>query len=340
MDTEIGRLLTTLGSEVTSRTNVIFVGDNGTHGSATEPPFVAGHAKGTVYEGGINVPLIVSGPAVGSPGREKPALVSCVDLFATSLELCGVDADVPGVKTDSVSFVRHLTAPGQPPSRSTVYSEVFFPGFKGQAAIRDARHKLIRDFDVEPPQDALFDLLVDPFEQNNLHAGTMTPAQIAALAALNATMNAIRDQSATITRYGNGECPGSRGNPAIGWSGLPELGATYTISLQRGAASSPAVLLLGLSNTAWGALPLPFPLSVIGGGPSCFIQASGEAQIVLPTNATGQASIQITVPSVYTLVSVPFYHSWLTIDPAAPANPLGITSSDGAVARFGNPTSI
>jgi len=92
MDTEIGRLLTSLGSSTLARTNVIFLGDNGTAGRTTEPPFQSNHAKFTVYEGGINVPLIVSGPAVASPGREEKALVCTVDLFHTIAELHGLNA--------------------------------------------------------------------------------------------------------------------------------------------------------------------------------------------------------------------------------------------------------
>ncbi|MHC4910748.1 MAG: sulfatase-like hydrolase/transferase, partial [Planctomycetota bacterium] len=64
MDTEIGRLLDSIDPEVLSDTLVIFVGDNGTHPAATTPPFNPAHAKASIFEGGINVPLIVSGRGV------------------------------------------------------------------------------------------------------------------------------------------------------------------------------------------------------------------------------------------------------------------------------------
>ena len=61
MDAELGRLLTGIGAALTN-TTVFFVADNGTPKEVTEPPFFPSHAKGTVFEGGVNVPLIVSGP--------------------------------------------------------------------------------------------------------------------------------------------------------------------------------------------------------------------------------------------------------------------------------------
>jgi arylsulfatase A-like enzyme len=89
MDTEIGRLLGSLGPALLGRTEVLILGDNGTPQEVSEPPFAPSHAKKTPFEGGVNVPLVVAGPSVGAPGREEAALVHAVDVFATVLELCG-----------------------------------------------------------------------------------------------------------------------------------------------------------------------------------------------------------------------------------------------------------
>jgi arylsulfatase A-like enzyme len=159
LDTELGRLLTHVNFD---RTTVLFLGDNGTDQSASEAPFLPEHAKGTMYEGGLNVPLIVAGSGV-APG-ENTALVHAVDFFATVAELAGV----PGTTQDSISMVPYLA--GDPtPRREYVYSERFKPNGPGpytvyDQAVRGLRYKLIRRVDGEE----LYDLMTDPFERNDL----------------------------------------------------------------------------------------------------------------------------------------------------------------------------
>jgi arylsulfatase A-like enzyme len=131
---------------------------------ASEAPFLAGHAKGSVFEGGVNVPFIVRGPGVAT--AECAALVSGVDLLATFAELAGV----PAPMTDSVSMVDCFADPSVAP-RETVYAESFSPNFgvlpfaEHDRAIRNARYKLIRRTGMA---DSFYDLLFDPFETANL----------------------------------------------------------------------------------------------------------------------------------------------------------------------------
>lgn len=175
MDTEIGRLVAGLGPAA-ANTTIIFVGDNGTPGQVVESPYVSTKAKGTVFEGGVNVPLIVRGPRVVAPGREVAGLVSVVDLFATIGELFGINArsvvpvDVP---LDSVSLVPYLTNAAQAGLRQTVFTEVFTGDVPqaGSSAIRDERYKLIRVNGVEQ----FYDLQQDPFETQNLAPATLSP---------------------------------------------------------------------------------------------------------------------------------------------------------------------
>ena len=60
------------------------------------PPFEPSHAKLTPYEGGVNVPLIISGPAVTNRGHSN-GLVNTTDLLATTIELAGYQLDVYSV---------------------------------------------------------------------------------------------------------------------------------------------------------------------------------------------------------------------------------------------------
>lgn len=198
VDKEIGRMLAQLGEDL-KHTNVIFLGDNGTPGQVAQAPFSRSRSKGSLFEGGINVPLIVAGPAVGEPQRESAALVGAVDLYATVAELCGVDVAVSAPADhhiDGVSFVPHLREPGHAPVRSTVFTELFQgdrPNERSTAAIRDARYKLIRRYrGTLAPKDRFFDLEQDPFEQRDLGRRDKTKAQAAALKALQAEIDRLR----------------------------------------------------------------------------------------------------------------------------------------------------
>jgi hypothetical protein len=90
-------------------------------------------AKGTLYEGGIHVPLIASGYRVGR--GESAALVNTTDVFATVAELAGVDlaATLPGVVLDSVSFAPCLEDPGLE-LRDSIFAEYFSLNGPGQPA--------------------------------------------------------------------------------------------------------------------------------------------------------------------------------------------------------------
>ncbi|MEE8468333.1 MAG: sulfatase-like hydrolase/transferase, partial [Planctomycetota bacterium] len=69
LDHELGRLLREMDPEVLARTTLLVVGDNGTQGVANEPPWDRQRGKGTLFEGGIHVPLIVAGAGVGERAR-------------------------------------------------------------------------------------------------------------------------------------------------------------------------------------------------------------------------------------------------------------------------------
>ena len=170
MDTLIGRVLDGIPADVMRNTYVIFLGDNGTARSATPPaPRVRGRMKGTVYEGGVNVPLIITGPSI-EPGRVVSPLGHVVDLFATIIELAGGDSrDVVPRDTviDSVSFAPYLFADTPPVRRTWVMAES-----ARATAIRDATHKLI----INPDDEEFYNLAEDPLELSPLELGDLTDA--------------------------------------------------------------------------------------------------------------------------------------------------------------------
>ena len=125
----------------------------------------------TLYEGGIHVPLIISGPAVANPNRTNDTPVNAVDLFATILEMAGssVAAAVPtNVTIDSKSLMGQLT--GTNTVFRLAYAEEFGTNVAASAggrALRDDRYKLIRFNDG---RDEFFDLQTDPTELTNLNS--------------------------------------------------------------------------------------------------------------------------------------------------------------------------
>lgn len=168
-DHELRRLVAKIRESSQGPLFVILLADNGTAAPLAqgEPGacFDPARSKGTVYEAGVRVPLLVWGPGV-QPGTTD-ALVEVTDLFATIAEL----ADVPGSAEDSISLVPYLE--GFTGSlRSSIYAETFVPNglpftpTDHRRAIRDARYKLIRR---TGSGDELYDLVNDPCETSNLY---------------------------------------------------------------------------------------------------------------------------------------------------------------------------
>jgi arylsulfatase A-like enzyme len=212
MDTELGRLLAGLGPALND-TTVIFLGDNGTPGEVAVAPVQPWKAKKTLYQGGVLVPLIVSGPGVSAVGGTCDALVNTTDVYATVAQLCGFQAAqaLPlGYQSDSVSFAPYLTDPGLPSQRRFAYAEFFTPNGPGPyiveaRAIRDRRYKLVRTSLSLPPYDELFfDLKFDPWENRNLLLkANPGPDMVRAYRRLNRELNNLLEGlvSPGLTQY-------------------------------------------------------------------------------------------------------------------------------------------
>jgi arylsulfatase B len=166
MDTEIGRLLDSLPDEVRANTYVIFLGDNGSTREAVTAPFDSARAKGTIYQGGVNVPFIITGPGIEG-GRVSDAILNSVDIYATLLDLASISLDTAlprDVNFDSVSFAPLLHDPEAQPLRDFAYADLFAPERTTLRTIRTESYKLLVIGDVEE----LYNLDEDPYEHNNL----------------------------------------------------------------------------------------------------------------------------------------------------------------------------
>ncbi|WP_408032185.1 sulfatase-like hydrolase/transferase [Tenacibaculum xiamenense] len=163
MDYQIGRLLSSLSAEERDNTTIIVLGDNGTPNQAAQSPYASNKAKGTLYQGGINTPMIVSGAQVSRTGSDHN-IVSSTDLFATIAEIAG------GATTeinDSKSFKSLLSLGNQ--TREFQYSEKN-NDTTDSWTISNGSFKLVVNANGEKE---FFNLTNDPYEQENLLEGTL-----------------------------------------------------------------------------------------------------------------------------------------------------------------------
>ena len=185
MDSEIGRLLEVVDLD---NTVVIFMGDNGTPLAVSS--FARGEAKGSLQEGGVHVPMFAWGAGVES-GVRSDALVGTIDVFATALDLAGVDLGSPDVGLpviDSISFAGVLDGSSSG-ERTLMLSEHFGADVRdnqGGATIRDEQYKL-----TSLSNGSLFlsDLVADPNGETRIGSNEGTAEERAAFERLSAALN-------------------------------------------------------------------------------------------------------------------------------------------------------
>ena len=146
----------------TARTLVFFFSDNGGHipSGALNAPLRG--MKGTLHEGGIRVPFVVSWPGRLPAGKTYHHPVVSLDAFASALAAAGVAVPTDR-KFDGVDIVPHLAGEiGSPPHQRLLWR------LRGKDfAVREGPWKLIQP-DGQPPQ--LYDLASDTPEAHNLAA--------------------------------------------------------------------------------------------------------------------------------------------------------------------------
>jgi len=345
MDTEMGRLFATLGTAVMDNTNVIFLGDNGTPIGLSEPPFNPARGKTTPYEEGLGIPFIVAGPAVAGLPREEARLVSTVDVFATTLDMAGVLEDVPSFNVvDGISLMPYLQSATSPTLRDYIFSDrwrgdrwpdpITDPSGFGRATIRNDRYKLIDRNNTT--NDEFYDLLLDPFEQNNL-LGLLNAQEQAAYNYLKTTSDNLRVAPEQVFPYGSNNCVGSNGvMPSLSISGAPDVGTIYTILLHNAAPNCIALRVDGTSELEENGLPLPIDLTAIGAAPGCLLEHSSQQMVVAGvTSATGNASSSILVPNNPALIGFGLYHSYAVVGDLAPGATFPVVMSGATAVLIG-----
>lgn len=183
LDEAMGRVLAAVGRNADPANTMVIVTTD--HGAAFPG------AKGTLYEPGTGVALLVRPPRSwgAAPARYR-GLVSHLDIAPTLLEVAGAP---PPAHLEGQSLVPALT--GAPPDadRFLVTQKTYHDGYDPIRAVRSLRHSYVRNLVPGPrlrlsrdlaesptalgmddahlaprPREELYDLAGDPFERVNL----------------------------------------------------------------------------------------------------------------------------------------------------------------------------
>ena len=184
VDTQVGLLLDTLRDTGLERETLVVLTTD--HGIAMPG------AKSTLYDTGIGTALVMRWPGVVPAARRVDALLSNVDLFPTLLAATGLAAPAT---VQGRSFWPLLVG-GEYTAHDAVYAEkTYHDAYDPKRAIRTGQYKYIRNFEPGPdlvlpadiaagpsapavaprtqrprPEEELYDLEADPWEQTNLAA--------------------------------------------------------------------------------------------------------------------------------------------------------------------------
>ncbi|CAL2075630.1 sulfatase-like hydrolase/transferase [Tenacibaculum sp. 190524A02b] len=165
LDYYIGELLNNMDQATRDNTVIIFIGDNGTPNGVARY-FPSGHGKTSMYEGGLRVPMIISGKGVTRKGKLESGLAQVNDIYATTVELLG--KDLQGGIYNSYSLADALTTENTI-TRPYIYSDYIDNGVE-YWAIRNNTYKLIENENG----GAEFYNVVNDLEENNNLIGLLT----------------------------------------------------------------------------------------------------------------------------------------------------------------------
>ena len=149
MDRSVGRIMAILKQLGLDRYTMVMVSsDNGSTYKigGYDPDFFKGtgsfrSAKGSVYEGGIRVPLIVRWTGRIKPGRTTDHGAALQDVLPTLLEAAGAVRRIPA-GIDGLSYLPTLLGTGRQPEHEYLYME--FPAYGGQQMVRLGNWKSVR----------------------------------------------------------------------------------------------------------------------------------------------------------------------------------------------------
>ena len=179
LDKDVGRIMALVKAlGLDDNTIVMFSSDNGTTHLEQEVDYEFFHSvgplrglKGSLYEGGIRVPMIARWPGKIPAGTTSDHLSAFWDVMPTIAELTGVK---PPAGIDGISFAPTLLGrPEQQKEHEYLYWE--FPSYGGQQAVRmgdwkGVRQNMLRRNNPDPLKIELYNLKDDVGESRDVAA--------------------------------------------------------------------------------------------------------------------------------------------------------------------------
>ena len=181
MDKSLGDLMDWLEKNgEADNTIILFMSDNGGLASTSEwrdgPLYTQNYplhsGKGSLCEGGIREPMIVSWPGVAQPNTRCDKYLLIEDFYPTILEMAGVKDYETVQPIDGVSFVPLLTGTGDPSKGRSLFWNMpnnwgnDGPGINFNCAVRNGDWKLIYYYGTGKKE--LFNISDDIGEKNDL----------------------------------------------------------------------------------------------------------------------------------------------------------------------------
>ena len=173
VDDGVGKILAAIEARgITRNTLIIFTNDNGGEWLSRNDPFTS--RKGTLWEGGIRVPLIMYWPTQLPAGRTTRQVALTMDVTASVLALAGAPA-APDYPLDGINLVPIIRGDVVAATRD-VFWRIIRPN-RLQRAVRSGNWKLLIDGGIYgaggydgATQMMLFDLRTDPAERHDVAA--------------------------------------------------------------------------------------------------------------------------------------------------------------------------
>ncbi|MEM9280588.1 MAG: sulfatase-like hydrolase/transferase [Verrucomicrobiota bacterium] len=175
LDAGVGQIMDAVEQlGIKDNTYIFYTADNGfdqsndhLHGVAERKAWPLAYSKGFVFEGGVRVPFIVSGPGI-EPNSVSRVPVVGYDLMATFLELIAPDFTVPEI-TEGGSLVSVLKNAGKGKiNRPNDFIVFHYPNgvWPSQTSLIKGNYKIVKTWAFDRVE--MFDLRTDLSEQKDL----------------------------------------------------------------------------------------------------------------------------------------------------------------------------
>ncbi len=165
LDRGVGRLQDTLDEQdLTRKTLVVFLSDNGgPTQELTSSNLPLRGEKGSLYEGGIRIPMVWSMPGRLPTGKVEDRAVLSLDIAATALDLAGLPADE---RADGKSLLNWINNPPHEGIHDGIHDKLYWRMTRGRMALQMGDWKIVRQ--KSGSEIELYNVTDDPSESRDL----------------------------------------------------------------------------------------------------------------------------------------------------------------------------